>query len=181
MKRVYQAFMMFVSMSLLCGIIYPGVVTAVAQLFFNYQSNGSLLMHDNKVVGSTLIAQGFTGQEYFWPRPSASNYEAVPSAASNLGPTSAELAHRIKEREKIFAEKVPADLLTASGSGLDPHISQASAMFQVKRIAHARGLKEEALMKLIDDLTEKPKFALWGEKRVNVLVLNSRLDRSRHE
>jgi potassium-transporting ATPase KdpC subunit len=183
MKSMYQAGMLLALMTVLCGVIYPLFVTAVGQLFFSEQSNGSLLRRGETIVGSKLIGQRFKDQKYFWSRPSASDYNTMPSGASNLGPTSRDLASKIQDRKEQFAlahgvEKntIPTDLLTASASGLDPHISLDAATMQVARIAHARGLDQAKLRTLVHSLIEGNKFALFGETRVNVVMLNLSLD-----
>ncbi len=185
MKSILQSSLMLLILTLISGVIYPLVITGIGQLFWPDLCNGSLIKRDQVVIGSELIAQRFIRPEYFWPRPSASDYNAVPSSASNLGPTSETLAKLIKTRRenllKAFGDKdLPMDLLTASGSGLDPHISLAAALIQVKRIVTARKLGENGLA-LINDVIDKQheyrQFGILGEDRVNVLSLNLALDR----
>jgi potassium-transporting ATPase KdpC subunit len=187
MKQIVQAGILLVVTTIISGILYPLLVTGIGQLIWADQCNGSLINKDGRLIGSSLIAQGFTKSKYFWPRPSASNFNTLPSAATNLGPTSAELAKSIAHRRRNLSIThegtpihIPMDLLTASGSGLDPHISREAARIQVRRIIEARGLnriKESAINKLIDDHLENPPFWLLGEKRINVLSLNLALDR----
>lgn len=174
------------ALTVLTGILYPGVVTGLCQLFFPRQANGSLIEKEGTVVGSDLIGQNFTRPEYFHPRPSASGkdgYDASASSGSNLGPTSNKLIDRVKADINSFRQEnpdyqgaIPADLVTTSGSGLDPHISPASALAQAPRVAKARGTSTEQINKLIAQFTKGPDFGFFGEPRVNVLVLNIALD-----
>lgn len=181
------AFRLLLWMTLLTGIIYPLLITFIAQLTMPYQANGSLVYQDGKVIGSMLIGQKFTSSKYFWSRPSAVDYNPLPSAGSNLGPTSSELKRLVKERkegllkshDKPHGTKVPSDLLFSSGSGLDPHISLGSAYFQIDRVAKARNYNEkekEALKNLID-VTIDMEFKFLGPPTVNVLELNLALDK----
>lgn len=184
---MYQAVMLFFIMTLLCGVIYPLIVFGIGQTFFHKEANGSLISRDGVVIGSELIAQSFKDPKYFWPRPSASDHGTIPSAASNLGPTSRALSLKIDERRRQFAEAnkideqhIPNDMLTTSASGLDPHISLASARLQVERISHARALDENhkaQLMRLIDDMAEQPKLAKFSKKMLNVLMLNLKMEK----
>jgi len=170
---------------LLCGI-YPVVVWGIAQGLFPSQANGSLVSVKGQVIGSSLLAQNFTGAGYFHPRPSAAGdgYDAVSSGGSNLGPTSQKLIDAVKERVAAYhAENklapevlIPADAVTASASGLDPHISLKNAMLQASRVAKARGIGEEALRKMIVSHTEGRDLGIFGEPRVNVLMLNLDMD-----
>lgn len=186
MKSIYQAGALLIVLTIISGVLYPVAVTGIGQLFFAEKVNGSLIKSNNEIVGSALIGQKFTQPKYFWSRPSASSYNAVPSSATNLGPTSADLAKVIEKRRNDFAEvhavptsQVPLDMLTTSASGLDPHITLEAAQMQVKRIAHARGLdeKEQGVVdQLINRSLENPQLSIFGEQRVNVLSLNLGLD-----
>ena len=163
-------------LTLLTGVAYPLAVTAVARLAFPKRSAGSLVWRDGKPVGSALLAQKFEGARYFWPRPSAGDYATVPSGASNLGPTSEALRKAIAERRAKYGADAPADMLTASASGLDPHISPQAASQQVARVSAARRLPAERIAALVAEATEPPQYGIFGEPRVNVLALNLRLD-----
>jgi K+-transporting ATPase ATPase C chain len=187
MKLFYQAITVLLVISVMSGAVYPLIVTGVGQLVFADKANGSLITKNHHTIGSVLIGQQFKRSEYFWPRPSASNYSAIPSAASNLGPTSAELKKQITTRKHelalahgVNAKDISPDLVTTSGSGLDPHISVDAAKIQVKRILLARKLEEKdesRLNKLIHDHVEKPQLGVLGEPRINVLLLNLALDK----
>ena len=161
------------------GIVFPLIVTAFAQLFSG-KATGSVIVVDGKAVGSELIGQPFSDPKYFWSRPSATSpqpYNGASSSGSNLGPTSKALHDAVAERLKQFDQKpVPVDLVTASASGLDPHISPEAAQFQVSRVARARGLTEDAVNQLVSLHTEGRTFGVLGEPRVNVLKLNLALD-----
>jgi potassium-transporting ATPase KdpC subunit len=171
---------------LLLGLVYPLVITGLAQLLFPKQANGSLLSSQGKVIGSELIGQPFAGPKYFQPRPSAAGqgYDGLASGGSNLGPTSKLLAGRIRkeikqlraENSTLQAGKIPVDMVTTSGSGLDPDISPANAYSQIPRIAKARGLQEAALRSLAESHITGRQFGILGEPRVNVLKLNLALD-----
>lgn len=172
-------------MTVLTGMIYPGVVTGLCQRLFPNQANGSLVYKGGKVIGSSLIGQNFSRPEYFQPRPSAAGngYDPTASSGSNLGPTSQKLADRVKaSAEKFrkenpnFTDAIPADLLTASASGLDPHLSPEAANAQADRIAQARGATPQDIRALIAQLTESRDLGFLGEPRVNVLRLNEALD-----
>ena len=174
-------------MTVLTGVIYPFIMTGVAQLAFPARANGSLVMKDGKIIGSELIGQKFDSSIYFWSRPSAIDYNPIPSGASNLGPTSDNLKKQVAERRRLFATNnsladtsaIPKEMLFASASGLDPHISPEAALLQLKRVAMARNLNEtqkQKVQQLIKDKTEEPQFLLFGEPRINVFELNLSLD-----
>jgi len=179
MKTILASIRMILALTLLTGAAYPLLVTGVAKVVAPRQSQGSIVERDGKVVGCALLAQKTENPRYLWPRPSAGDFATVSSAATNQGPTSAALVNAIAERKARFGENAPADLLTASGSGLDPHLSPAAAQFQAPRIAQARGLPIDAITSLIEKTTEGPQFGFLGEPRVNVLSLNLALDRMR--
>ncbi len=184
--QIRPALTMLLLLTLLTGLVYPLAVTGLAQLLFPNQANGSLIVRDGKVIGSRLIGQYFDRPEYFWSRPSATApfpYNAAASAGSNLGPTNPALIEAVKARVAALRaadpgndSPIPVDLVTASGSGLDPHISPAAALYQAKRVARARSLDEAVVRNLIADHTEERQLRLLGERRVNVLQLNLALD-----
>ena len=184
MSLVRPALVMLVLFSLLTGIAYPLLLTGAAQLVFPTQANGSLLRNgEGAVIGSSLIAQGFAEAKYFQPRPSNAGekgYDAALSGASNLGPANAKLKEAVETRVKALelptGQTAPADLVTASGSGLDPHISPHAARLQAGRVAKARNLPEEQVRTLIDRYVEARQLGILGEPRVNVLRLNLALD-----
>ena len=185
MNNMKTALRMIAVMTLVTGIAYPLLVTACAQLFLSDKAGGSLITRDGKIVGSELIGQKFTSDKYFWSRPSAIEYNPMPSSGTNLGPTNKALLDAvIVRRDALLAGasanlEPPADLLFASASGLDPHISPKAAAFQVGRISVARQLdvaKQNTLLSLIEKCTEQPTFGLFGEPRVNVLKLNLAVD-----
>jgi len=173
-------------LAVLCCGIYPAVVWAVGQGLFSDKANGSLVKVDGKVAGSSLLAQGFTAPKYFHPRPSAAGqgYDAVSSGGTNLGPTSKKLIEDVKQRVADYRTenglapdaRVPADAVTSSASGLDPHISVRNALLQAARVAKARGIGEKDVMAKVEANTEGRTFGLLGEPRVNVLTLNLSLD-----
>lgn len=185
-EQLRPALMMLLVLTVLTGVMYPLAVTGLAQLLFPNQANGSLIIRDGKVIGSELIGQYFDEPKYFWGRPSATSpfpYNAAASSGSNLGPTNPALIEAVKTRVEALrvadpgnAALVPVDLVTASGSGLDPHISQAAALYQANRVARVRGLQESQVKELIGLYTEGRQFGLLGEPRVNVLKLNLALD-----
>jgi potassium-transporting ATPase KdpC subunit len=184
--HIRPALTVLLLLTVLTGLIYPLTVTGLAQVFFPDQANGNLIVREGKVVGSKLIGQYFDKPEYFWSRPSATApfpYNAAASAGSNLGPTNPVLLEAVKARVAALRAAdpgndlpVPVDLVTASGSGLDPHISQAATMYQVKRVAQVRGLDETIVRKLVVDHIEERQFGLLGERRINVLQLNLALN-----
>jgi K+-transporting ATPase ATPase C chain len=186
------AFVLFGLLTLITGVIYPLMVTAIAQVAFPYQANGSVMISNGKVVGSELIGQSFDRSSYFWGRPSATStmpYNAfdatslTASSGSNLGPLSVELNRRVQAQvaalraaDPTNTSPIPVDLVTASASGLDPHISLAAALYQLPRVAQARGMDTAAVRAIIDRFTEGRQLGLLGEVRVNVLELNLALD-----
>jgi K+-transporting ATPase ATPase C chain len=187
-SQLRAAIVAIVVLTVLTGVIYPLVVTGIAQLVFPHQANGSLIKENDTVVGSSLIGQSFDDDpKYFWGRLSATSpapYDGSASGGSNLGPTNPTLVDNVKKRLDALDkadpdnhEQVPVDLVTASGSGLDPHISPAAAEYQVRRVARLRGKSEDDLRKLIAEHTEDRTFGLLGEPRVNVLELNLALDK----
>jgi K+-transporting ATPase ATPase C chain len=185
MKDLITSFLMVLVFTVLLGLLYPFAVRGVAQVVFPHEANGSLIKNaSGEIVGSELIGQNFSGAGYFRSRPSAAGngYDAAASSGTNLGPTAQKLIDRVKtDAETLQAENpnqpVPADLVTTSASGLDPHISPAAAEFQIPRVARERGMSESDLRQLIAKFTEGRQFGILGEPRVNVLLLNLELDR----
>jgi potassium-transporting ATPase KdpC subunit len=186
-KEIALSLKMLLLMTILTGIIYPLFITAIGQIFFSYEANGSLCIKEGKVSGSFLLGQKFTDSTYFHSRPSAINYNPMPSGASNLGLTNNLLRKQFNERKSNFllsnmlnsVKDVPSEMLFASASGVDPHISKHAAYLQVPRIAKARTLNEiqnNNVYKTIDSLTEYPQFGFLGNEVVNVLKLNIKLD-----
>lgn len=170
-------------LTIITGIIYPLIILAFGQALFPHQANGSLIREGDRIVGSELIGQNFEGPTYFHPRPSAAGdgYDASASSGSNLGPTSADLKTAVEERvaaarSEGVAGPVPAEIATASGSGLDPHIAPAMALAQVDRVAAARGLPAEQVRELVEEATRQPTLGVLGAPHVNVLLLNRQLD-----
>lgn len=184
MKLFIQSILLTVIFTVLTGIVYPLVMTGICQVAFPGKANGSLIVRDGQVVGSELLAQQFTGDKYFWPRPSAGSYATVPSGASNLGPTSQALQSNVtanatafRTANKLAADApVPADMVFTSASGLDPHISPEAARLQVARVAAARGINADDVKVLVEKFVEPPQWGIFGEARVNVLRLNLALD-----
>jgi K+-transporting ATPase ATPase C chain len=191
--HIRTAFLMIAVMTVLTGIVYPLAMTGLAQIAFSDQADGSLIERDGEVIGSELLGQSFVDAEtgrtlegYFRGRPSAAGagYDAAASSGSNLGPTSQVLIDRVSADIAIIREEngltagaeIPVDLVTTSGSGLDPHISPASAELQVARIARERGIEEEEVRELVREFTEQPTLGILGEERVHVLKLNLALD-----
>lgn len=186
MNLLKQTILCLTILTLLTGIIYPLVITGIAQLFFPHQANGSLIFKDSKAVGSSLIGQSFESPKYFWSRPSVTSpmpYNAANSSGSNLGTLNPALMQNVNARiaklKSFDADnktKIPVDLVTASGSGLDPDISPAAADYQVSRVAKARGLNETQIKNLIVKHTRKEQLGFFGQRRVNVVELNLALD-----
>lgn len=181
--QLRPALTIFLFLTLLTGVVYPLVVTGIAQVFFHHQANGSLINMDGKLHGSSLIGQPFDDPGYFWGRPSAAGYNAAASSGSNFGPLNPSLIEVAKARidalkaaDPTNTLPIPVDLVTASGSGLDPHISIAAALYQVHRVANARGRSEADIESLVEKYTEGRQFGILGEARVNVLLLNMALD-----
>jgi potassium-transporting ATPase KdpC subunit len=188
MKRVSIAFRIFLFFSLLTGIIYPFFVTGIAQIMFPYRANGSFIAKNNQVIGSELIGQEFDTTIYFTSRPSAISYNPLPSGGSNFGLTNEKLKILMAQRKRQFIAfnqldsitAIPSEMIFASASGLDPHISEKAALLQVNRIANARNfnnIQKIKLLQCIKEHTESPQFLLLGEERVNVLLLNLDVDK----
>jgi len=187
MSHLRAALVSLVVLTVVTGVVYPVIVTAIAQLVFPHQANGSLIVKDGKVVGSALIGQPFDDPKYFWGRPSATSpfgYNAASSSGSNLSPTNPVLVKSVQERVDALraadpgnTAPVPVDLVTASASGLDPHISPAAALYQVNRVAKARKLDPAVVRDLVGRHTEGRQWGFLGEPRVNVLALNLALER----
>ena len=188
-SEIRRAVVSTLVLAIVCCGLYPVVVWGIAQIAFPDKANGSLIIEKDGIVrGSKLLGQNFAGEKYFHPRPSAAGangYDAANSSGSNLGPTSQKLNDAVKDRIAAYrkenglteTEAVPADAVTTSGSGLDPHISPEAARFQIVRVAKARGLNEDAVRSLVEKLVEPPQWGVFGEPRVNVLLLNLALDK----
>ena len=183
-KLILQSVRHLLLWTVITGLVYPAVITVVAQLAFPKQANGSLVERGTNIVGSALLAQQFTGTNYFWPRPSADTYATVASGASNLGPTSGQQLTNVLTAIAAFQSgnnlatnaPVPGDMVYASGSGLDPHISPEAARLQIDRVAAARHLAVEKVRSLVAQYTESPQLGFLGQPCVNVLLLNLALD-----
>jgi K+-transporting ATPase ATPase C chain len=185
LKELRSAILITFVLTIITGILYPLAVTGIAQTIFHKQANGSLIERDGKVIGSEIIGQNFAKPEYFPPRPSQNSYDAANSGGSNLGPTNPALADRLKKDAETFRKDnpeytgpIPADAITASGSGLDPEISPANAISQAARVAKARGASTDAVQNLVAINTKQRDLGVLGEPRVNVLKLNMALDQA---
>lgn len=183
MRTFWKALRLFLWMTVLTGIVYPLIVTAIGQLTWKMNAKGRIVTVQNRPVGSYQIGQKFEKDLYFWPRPSAVDYNSLPSGGSNLGPTSSTLKKIVEERtiaqlkaNPDSGNEVPKELLFASGSGLDPHISPKTAYYQIPRVAKARKIEEKKLRSLVDGMIDERVFGLIGERTVNVLMLNIALD-----
>lgn len=189
LKLIIQSVKQTILWTVVTGVVYSLAVTAIAQLAFKNQANGSLVVRNGKIIGSALLSQQFQGTNYFWPRPSACSYGTGPSglvasSGSNLGPTSAPLQTNVMNNAAAFISGnnlatntvVPADMVYASASGLDPHISPEAARLQIARVAASRGVSEDKVKALVDQFTERPQWGFLGQARVNVLLLNVALD-----
>jgi K+-transporting ATPase ATPase C chain len=186
MKDIKPAILLFIIFSIICGGIYPAVVTGIAYALFPYQAKGSLIADKNgKELGSALIGQPFSAPKYFWPRPSATSnfgYNPMASGGSNAGPTNPDYLETVGERVKMLRDsgvsgQITAELVQASASGLDPHITPESAMLQVTRVAKVRGVAEEKVINIVQQATAGRQMGFLGAPRVNVLMLNLGLDR----
>ncbi len=182
--HIRPAFVLLIMFSVICGVLYPLVITGIGQIAFRHSANGSLIERDGRIVGSALLGQKFASERYFHGRPSAAGndgYDATSSGGANLGPTSAKLVERVTADIASLGgtKPVPADAVLASGSGLDPHVSPANAMRQVARIAAARELPEDQLRSLLAQFTRGRELGILGEPRVDVLGLNLALDKFR--
>jgi K+-transporting ATPase ATPase C chain len=175
-KDILTSFRAILVLTVITSVAYPLLITGIGHLAVPSQANGSLVKSGDHVVGSELLAQKFAGTKYFWPRPSAADYGTVASGASNQGYTSKKNLDAIDGRRAALGVNAPADLLTASGSGLDPDISPEAARYQIPRIAAARNLPAETIAKLVDSAIRAPQFGFLGQSRVNVLALNRAVD-----
>jgi K+-transporting ATPase ATPase C chain len=187
LTQLRQAVLIFIALSIVTGVLYPLAVTAVAYVVFPHAAHGSVIINeDGQPVGSELIGQPFSDRKYFWGRPSATGpfpYNSMADSGSNLGPTNPGLIDAVQQRVAKLCEAdpdndqpVPVDLVTASASGLDPHISPAAAYYQIPRVARQRGLSEEEVRRLVGQLTERRVFGVLGQERVHVLKMNRALD-----
>jgi K+-transporting ATPase ATPase C chain len=184
---IWPSIMFMIVFIVVCGLVYPAVATFAGGALFPQQAEGSLIRQGGRIIGSSLVAQPFAGDGYFVPRPSSSKYDPMSMAGSNMAPSNPDLrklygdrAAEVAKREGIEAIKVPADLVAASGSSIDPHISPAAAAVQVARVARARGLAPAAVQDLVAAHTEAPTWGVLGQSRVNVLELNLALDALKH-
>ena len=186
-RQIITGLRFLVLMIIFTGLVYPGLVTIITSIFSPNKAQGSLVIKDGVIIGSELIGQNFDSQKYFWSRPSFNNYNPLPSGASNLGPLNPVLIKKITGKEEDFTQankikedlNIPPEMLTASASGLDPHISPAAAFLQISRISEARGMdkaEQDKLIELVNDLTENRQFSFLGEPRINVFLLNLRID-----
>ena len=194
MKSIIRSILQTILWSVIAGVFYPLIITIIAQVAFKDQANGSLVYRDGKLIGSALMAQQFTGSNYFWPRPSACSYGTgasgiSASSGSNLGPTSGALQTNVMNNAAAFISGnnlptntvVPADMVFASASGLDPHISPEAARLQIARVAVSRGISADKVKDLVEQFVEPPQWGFLGQARVNVLLLNVALDRAQAE
>ena len=182
-SQLRPALFMLLILTIVTGVIYPILVTGIAQMAFPHQANGSLIERDSVIIGSELIGQQFDDPKYFWGRLSSADYNAAASSGSNYGPMNPALMNAVQARIDALKAAdpdntlpIPVDLVTASASGLDPHISVAAALYQVPRVASARGLDEAQVIALVNQYTEERQFGFLGEPRLNVLLLNLALD-----
>lgn len=184
MKKLWTGLRIFLWMTFVTGIVYPLVITGIAQMTMKRMASGDFIIVEGKPAGATLIAQKFQSDKYFWARPSSIDYNPLPSGGSNLGPTSAALKKIVDERKAVISkahnlsanDKIPSELLFSSGSGLDPHISLPAANFQIDRVAKARRMSEDMISKLVQKFTIKRRLSFLGEPMINVLKLNLALD-----
>lgn len=185
LNHLKTAILITVILSFITGFLYPVFITFLGQTLFPDKANGSLISYNGEIVGSKLIGQNFTSDKYFHSRPSEVFYNANKSGASNLGPTNKNLIEKIKlshikEKDKSQNNPLPTDLITSSASGLDPHISPRAAIYQASRVAKSRGLSKDKVLQLIKENIEPRQFKIFGEPRVNVLLLNIGLDKSQN-
>jgi len=187
MKHLFPALRLLLIMTILTGVFYPLAITGIAQAFFSHQANGNMFRVGGKIKGSELVGQKFASARYFWSRPSAIDYNPMPSGATNLGPTSVALQEAVRQRRAHIVSadalpsdaRIPVDMLFASASGVDPHISPETARLQIDRIAKARGFTTEQKSKLavlVEHFIESPQWGIFGDPRVNVFRLNVALD-----
>lgn len=188
MKTFIISLKIFLFFTILTGVVYPLIVTGIVKIVFPYKANGSLLTKNNKKIGSELIGQQFESPKYFTSRPSAISYNPMPSGGSNYGLTNSKLFKQVEDRKQKFLNFnkldkttiIPSEMLFASASGVDPHISKQSALLQVNRIAFARNFNldhKQKLIQIINDITEAPQYMCLGQERINVLILNMELDK----